>query len=184
MECFRSKCLEITSDCSYSGRWVSDCRDFLNANGVKPCGHSATKKEVLLKVKTSCRSHQISHTLLYSARGWHNDGSTGHLFQEYGGYEVEQDQHLRYLDNTVVRCKQGLGIKDRCQHNYDWHKRIYLEKMKIEERPAWQYLLVEDEDKFLEHKLQGSQILESGWGQDPSEEVKEKMKQWKSKKVD
>ena len=131
-----------------------------------------------MKVKTSCRSHEIPHTLLYSARGWRYDGSTGHLFQEYDGYKVEQDQHLRYLDNTVVRCKQGLGINDPCEHNYDWHKRIYLVKMNIEETPHWRYLLVEDEDQFLEH--QGSRVLTSGWGQDPPEEVKEEMKQWKS----
>ena len=94
--------------------------------------------------------------------------------------KVEHDQHLRYLDNTVVRCKQDLGINDPCEHNYDWHKRIYLVKMNIEERSHWRYLLVEDEDQFLEH--QGSQVLASGWGQDPPEEVKEEMKQWKSKK--
>ena len=110
--------------------------------------------------------------------------STGHLFQEYGGYKVEQDQHLRYLDNTVVRCKQGLSIRDRCQHNYDWNERIYLVKMKIDGRPAWQYLSVEDEDKFLEHKLLGSHIsvLASGLGQDPPEDVQNEMKQWRVRK--
>ena len=100
------------------------------------------KENILLKVKTSCRSHEIPHTLLYSARGWRNDESTGHLFQEYGGYEVKQDQHLRYLDNTVVTCQQGVGFDKPCEHIYDWHKRIYLARSNIKGKKAWQFVLM------------------------------------------
>ena len=56
LEFSEPKCLEITSDCSYSGKWVSKCREFLNGAGVQPCGHSAMKENILLKVKTS---HEI-----------------------------------------------------------------------------------------------------------------------------
>ena len=163
---FQSKCLEITCDCSYSGKWVSDCRKFLNATNVMGCGHSAAEKGVFMKVKTSSRSDQIPHTLLYSARGWQNT-STGDLFQKYK-YEVGQHQNLRYLDNTVVRCKQGLTIKDPCEKNYDWHKQKYLLKNEIEGKPAWQVLLVEDQDQFS-----GAQILKTGYGEPPEEVVEE-----------
>ena len=114
-------------------------------------------------------SLEIPHTLLYSARGWRNDGSTGHLFQEYGGYEVEQDQHLRYLDNTVVTCQQGVGFD---KHIYDWHKRIYLARSNIKGKKAWQFVLVEDEDAFLENIAEHKcPIIKSGDGQDPPEDV-------------
>ena len=176
-ECFRSKskCLEITCDCSYSGKWVSDCRNFLNATKVMGCGHSAAKKRVFMKVKTSCRSDQIPHTLLYSARGWKNT-STGDLFQKYK-YEVGQDQNLRYLDNTVVRCKQGLTIEDPCEKNYDWHKEKHLLKLEMKGKPAWQVLLVEDQDQ-----LGGAQVLKTKYGEPPEEVVKE-IDQWNKRKA-
>jgi hypothetical protein len=179
MKCFQSKCLEIVSDCSYSGRWVSDCREFLNEAGIEGCGHSAKEHKVLMKVKTCCRSHEVPHTLLNSARGWQNDKNTGVLYQRDGGYQVGRDQHLRYLDNTVVRCSNDLVITDPCIRNYNWHKRVYLVRKSIEGGGhAWDYLLVEDEDKFLEENycIQRGTILRSGLGQDPPEEVQEEMR--------
>ena len=134
-----------------------------------PCGHSAAEKRVFMKVKTSCRAYQIPHTLLYSARGWKNT-STGDLFQYYD-YEVRQDQNLRYLDNTVVRCKQDLTIEDRCEENYDWHKQKQLVQLKIQGKLAWQVVMVEDQDHLA--KFLG----------DPPEDVVKEIHQWNERKT-
>ena len=139
------------------------------------CGHSAAEKRVFIKVKTSSRSDQIPHTLLYSARGWQNT-STGDLFQEYE-YKVGQHQNLRYLDNTVVRCKRDLSIEHPCEKNYDWHKQKYLLKNKIEGKRAWQMFLVEDQDK-----LQGARILKTGFGK-PPENIKKEIKDWNERRT-
>lgn len=96
MDCFHDegKCLTITSNCSYSGRWVRALQEFLDKVGVQPCGHSAHEAKILLKVTASCRSNQIPHTMLYSARGHGNDKNTGKSYiMKQDGYEIEQGQH-------------------------------------------------------------------------------------------
>ena len=65
----RGRLLTIVSDCHSSGRWVSECAKFLDEQGVKPCGHSAREKGILLKVFASCRTGQDSAELASTTRG-------------------------------------------------------------------------------------------------------------------
>ncbi len=185
-----SKCLEISSDCSYSGRWILACRDFLDQVGVQPCGHSAIKANILLKVRASCRSCEIAHSLLYSTRGRGNDKNTGLLYVRGNGFEIEQGQHTINIDNTVITCKKDKTVKDQCSlpDDYTWQKkcegeRVFLVRGKDHGRKAWHYILVVDDeetiDSFLDMVKSGNidvadygQILKSGWGQDPPDEVK------------
>ena len=37
--------LVIVSDCSHSGCWVRECMDFMDEQGIGPCGHAAKKRE-------------------------------------------------------------------------------------------------------------------------------------------
>jgi len=186
-----SKCLEITSDCSYSGKWVAACREFLDEAGIQPCGHSAKKMGILLKVRTSSRSHEVPYTMYYSVRGRGNDKNTGALFVRGNGFEVEQGQHIRNLDNTVVTCKKGLSHSDPCllPNDFTWHKknegdRVYLVRGKDKGMECWHYLLVVDDDETIEMfhaKIRSGnidvndfgEVIKSGWGQDPPNEVRE-----------
>ena len=126
----KSKVLTIFSDCSYSGKWVIACREFLDEVGVQPCGHSARKTGFLLKVRTSCKSFEIPHALLYSARCLGSDKNTG-ILGFYSSYEVEQDQHTSDIDCTMVTCKNGASIEDPCSlpENYTWHKDNEIERL-------------------------------------------------------
>lgn len=185
------KCLEVTSDCSYSGKWVVACREFLDEVGVQPCGHSARNQNFLLKVRTSCRSHEVPYSMLYAARGRGNDKNTGALYVRGDGFEVEQGQHIRNIDNTVVTCKKAASYDEPCLllGDYTWHKkgegeRVYLVRGKDNGKPAWHYVLVVDDEEttemFLAQIKSGNldvsdygQVLKSGWGQNPPNEVKE-----------
>lgn len=200
MDCFHEegKCLEITSDCSYSGRWISYLKEFLDEVGVQPCGHSAKKASILLKVRTSCRSNEIPQTLLYSARGRGNDKNNGYLYVKSDGCEIEQGQHHRSLDSTSIACKIGATFEDPCSlpEDYTWHKkseteRVYLVRGKDQGRPAWHYIMVVDDDEALDlfHKTVKSGnvdvadfgfVIKSGWGVDPPDHVRE----WIKKKYD
>ena len=193
-----SKCLEITTDCSYSGRWVKACKEFLDEAGVQPCGHSARNASILLKVRTSCRSHQIPHTLLYSARGRGNDKNTGTLYVQGNGYEVDQQQNICNIDNSVITCKKGFGFEDPCslKEDYTWYKkgeaeRVFLVRGKDRGKPAWHYVMVVDDDetldKFRTEVKKGNldladygSLIKSGWGKDPPTEVRE----WIDQKYD
>ena len=67
--------LTIISDCSYSGRWVRDCMEFLDEQGVQPCGHKAREKGILVKMLASCRSNETATEYQYIIDGAINERS-------------------------------------------------------------------------------------------------------------
>ena len=190
MECFRSKALAICSDCSYSGRWVRELAYFLDDVGVQPCGHSARKENILLSVCASCKSHQIPHTLLHSARVCGNDEDTGELYDQHCGYEVVRGQNTSWINNTRITCKKGASYADPCliANDFTWDKqreneRIRLVRGKVEGRDAWHYVFLHDDEEteqLFEDKVRSGNvniadyghIFKSAWGQDPPEELK------------
>lgn len=194
MECFQSKCLEVSSDCSYSGKWVRDCAYFLDEVGVQPCGHSSRKENVLLKVGASCLSHEVPHTLLFSARGRGNDKETGLLYIHGNGHEVEQGQHISWLDNTDITCRKHASFADACllASDYTWEKdregrRVHLVRGRDCGWPCWHYVMVNDDEEtqqmFQEKVKSGHMdvadygyLIKSGWGRDPPRELQESVK--------
>ena len=191
MECFRSKVLAIFSDCSYSGRWVRELAYFLDDVGVQPCGHSARKENILLGVSASCKSHQIPHTLLYSARGRGNDEDTGQLYYEYSGYEVVNGQNTSHINSFAITCKKEVSYADPCliASDFTWDKqreneRIRLVTGKIEGRDAWWYVFLKETEQLFDDKLKSGVlkpsdlpdygcVFKSGWGKDPPEELQQ-----------
>ena len=189
MECFRSKRLSIVSDCSYSGRWVSECREFLDKLKVQPCGHSAREKNILLNFAASCMSYEIPHTLLYSARGLGNDKNSGSIYTK-GYCEVSEDQHTSYvIDSSKVVCKSGLDDPCALKEDYTWNMQRYGQRIHlviISNMAIWYYLLIVDDDETLCRFQQEAQtgsfnhedygtIIKMGQGQHPTEEVQEEM---------
>ncbi len=61
--------LGINADCSHSGSWVRECRTFLDEQGVRPCGHSARDKGILMTVYTSSLSKEVPRRLAFSVHG-------------------------------------------------------------------------------------------------------------------
>ena len=192
-ECFRSKFLGIFSDCSYSGRWVRELAYFLDDVGVQPCGHSARKENILLAVSASCKSHQIPHTLLYSARGRSNDEDyTGQLYCKHCGYEVAQGQNTSWINNTRITCKKGASFADPCliANDFTWDKereneRIALLRAEYQGRKRWWYIFLHDDEELeeqYEKKCKSGTfvlsdltnygcVFKSGLGQDPPQEL-------------
>ena len=197
-----SKCLEIYSDCSYSGKWVIACREFLDEVGVQPCGHSARKTGFLLKVRTSCKSYEIPHTLLYSARGRGNDKNSGLLYVVGEGQQVARGQHVQGVDATRVTCGEQQGAWQSCRllEDYTWRRkgegeRVFLVRGVDRGRRCWHYLLMreereegEEEEEMIEmfHREVATgnvdlshygHTLRCGWGQDPPNQVREWLNQ-------
>ena len=135
MDTMRGHVLTIVTDCSHSGAWVRDCMNFLDQQGVGPCGHLAKEKRILIKVFASCLSHQIPRKLAYSVHGCRNRRRSGlltclaqrrsplglwnffaqrsgllvHLVQERISIRarIAKDQYAFALDGTRLRC----GVK-------------------------------------------------------------------------
>ena len=202
MQYFQGKVLAIVSDSSYSGLWVKQCAEFFDEQGEKPCVHSAKEKEILISVRGSCRSYEIPRQLYFTLHGCGNDKNIGTLWYWNNGKELAKDQHIKQINGLSIQCGNK-SINDSCTLGQEssWSKfvlndRIYLVRGSDRERPAWHYvLLVDDEEtisKFVE-LTQGAnagkktvsmddygQVLKSGWGQDPPNDVKE----WMQKNYD
>ena len=165
--------------------------EYLDKCKVQPCGHSARAAKIILNVRASCRSHQIPHTLLYSARGQGNDKNSGVATYRLNNYEICPDQHTRDYTCSTITCKEGATFEDPCSlpHDYTWHKksegeRVYLVRGNDRGKQLWHYLLLVDDEEAIDMfnaKMKSGavdvadygQVLKSGWGQDPPDEVRE-----------
>ena len=100
------RCLTIVTDCHSSGRWVRECAKFLDEQGVKPCGHSAREKGILLKVYASCQTGQDSAELAYTTRGMYL-GEDGYVYTHLMTEQLRPGQHMFGVDFTKYRCGRG-----------------------------------------------------------------------------
>ena len=166
--------------------------EYLDEHGVKPCAHSAVGKKLLMSVDTSCNRSEVPYQLLYSIRGNTNDKNTGVLGRWGDGWEVADGQHIKTSITSTIRCKNK-SMNDPCtlRPDFTWKKmsegeRVFLVRGKDRGRPCWHYvLLVDDEEtkeKFREKVKSGSldvadygQVLQSGWGENPPNEVKDRI---------
>ena len=194
---FKGRVLTIDTDCSYAGNWIKAAIEFFEEMDTKPCGHSVKEKGILLKVFASCKSNQIPYKLAYSLHGTNTDKNSGELSIKPSGKEIEKSQHIKSIDATVIRC-ENKDIDAECKLKPDdtWHKwnlsdRIFLLRGDDKGRPAWHYLLLVDDEETVEkftERTQGpnsgkytvncndyGQVLKSGFGTDPPNDVKEWM---------
>ena len=74
---FKGRILTIVTDCSYSGCWVRDCMEFLDEQGIQPCGHKAREKGMIIKVYASCKSNERPTEYHYIMNGTRNVANTG-----------------------------------------------------------------------------------------------------------
>jgi len=190
---FVGRTLTVCSVCSYSGHWVDACKRFLGKLGIQPCGHSARKAGIMLKVYSSCLSDQVGSSLLYFARGCGNDKNTGALFLR-GNSEIAPGQAIRSADFTSVTC--GRHIDEECGLSQDFSfarqeeiDHVYLLRWKKRGRSIWQYVMLMEAPEvveLLEQKLNRRYlrsrnvdlrdcgvVLKSGVGEEPPQETKE-----------
>ena len=188
----RGRILTIVSDCSYSGRWVRDCMEFLDEQGVQPCGHKAREKGILIKVFASCKPNQIPTEYQFSVSGAISDKIAGEM-GFWTSKQLTETQTTHGIDSSCLRCN-STTITEPCtlEPGYTWRRflkesqRIRLVRGMDRGRPAWHYVLLEDDDdticEFNKRLKSGcvdvgeyGQILQSGWGKDPPNDLKARM---------
>ncbi len=189
--------LAIVSNCSHSGSWVQECSLYLDEQGVRACGHSSIEKGILLKVYASCRRGEVANSLIFPVKCMMNDKNS-RILSFWTAKELQTLQHSFGLNFTVLRC--GKAPQDSCSltsPEYTWIKRcqglwrLFLVRGADRGRPAWHYvLLVDDEEmaRAFKTKTQGDsagtltidvsdygQVLKSGFGKDPPNEIRDEM---------
>ena len=98
------KCLNIVSDCSYSGQWVRECAKTLDNLHIPPCGHRARENGAMVKVFASCQPHQEAAEPCYSVKGVKVEGNKGlvhHITQ------LTEQQRPTWFDSTRLVCCRG-----------------------------------------------------------------------------
>ena len=170
---------------------MESCKDFLDKVGVQPCGHSARKKGIQLKVFCSSQPDEVGSTLLYSARGNINDKNTGTKYV-HTRKEIPPDQTTTGTDFTEITCKKLPEEECALIPNFTFQekrtrKRIHTVKGTDRGRRAWHVVLLVDDPETIRIFKQNSQgenagtlpidvtdfglTLKSGWGQDPPQDV-------------
>ena len=165
---------------------MSECARFLDEQGVKPCGHSASEKGILLKVYASCQTGQDSAELAYTTRAMFV-GEDGYVYHRLG-QELSAEQETIGVNFTKVRCGEGKEEQCSVASSAVWSKVRYvinhrkrIVRGKDRGRPAWYIVLLHDDAENIKafHEAFASGhvdvahyglILKSGWGEDPSPE--------------
>ena len=77
--------------------------EFLDEQGVQPCGHKAREKGILIKVIVSCKSNEIPTEYCFYVDGMGNDNKTGVMVY----WKVEpflKTQTTDHIDSSELRC--------------------------------------------------------------------------------
>ena len=197
---FRKTCpdkvLNIISDCSYSGQWVRECAKTLDSLQIAPCGHRARENGAMVKVCTSCQPDQEAAEPCYSIEAVEvmEDGSIVSFAKEL------TQQRSMWFDSTILVCCRAPDspcLQTTFQHltwenvvDKSWN--LHLIKRRERHRDMWYYLLLHRPgDDYLQQfqsqlkrdpkSLQLSDwgyVLESGEGENPPQQVKDKVRCW------
>ena len=184
----RGRVLTIISDCHSAGHWVVECAKFLDEEGVRPCGHSATEKGILLKVYAACRTGQDTAKLYYATRGMKvkSDGNVG----IWNIKKLSDQQKSFGVDFTNVSSRCG-----KRKSTWSTDSRVTTDRIRIvhgtsKGRLAWWYILLDDDPEKIEefrHKTinysklipnmkEYGTILKAGFGEYPPQDVREWMR--------
>ena len=85
--------------------------EFLDEQGVQPCGHKAREKGMVIKVFASCRSNEIPTEYYYSVSATLNK-STGLMTIKSPEYLLET-QTTDYIDSSELNCN-NMTIDEPC----------------------------------------------------------------------
>ena len=190
METYRGRVLTVVSDCSHSGNWVRQCYEFMDGQGIIPCGHHAVEKGILIKVYATCRPNQRAAVLSYSLNCMFHDKNSGRNMHSVSK-RISDKQTSFGRDFTEMLC--GNKVDEECvkDSSLTWQlksesERVFLVRGKDKGKPAWHYVLLVDDDEtidtFKEAVKSGhldvanyGEIMFSGWGEDPPNDVTEKV---------
>ena len=189
------KCLDIHTDCSYSGQWVRECAKTLDSLHIPPCGHRARENGVMVRVFASCQHNEEAAEPCYSVEAFkvEDDGSVTIDF-----HQLTQQKPTCFDSVKLVCCRapDSPCPKTTFQHltwenAVDRSTSLQLVMRRERHRDMWYYLLLHRAgDAYLEEfqsqcrrnpSLRLSDwgyIVESGEGQDPPQEVTDKVRRW------
>ena len=77
--------------------------EFLDEQGVQPCGHKAREKGMIIKVVASCKSNEIPTEYCYSVSGTYNERKTG-MMAFWISKQLLRTQTIDSIDSSRINC--------------------------------------------------------------------------------
>ena len=85
--------------------------EFLDEQGVEPCGHKTREEGMIIKVYTSCKSNEIPTEYRYSVSGAVNE-TTGEM-RIWIAKKLSESQTTVSIDSSHIHCSNK-NIHERC----------------------------------------------------------------------
>ena len=152
--------MTIVSDCSYSGRWITDCIDVLDSEGIPSCGHHTRNNSILLRIIASCEADEQSKILAYVKEGIFIKNNKVSYWQG----KLISGQTPAVGDFSKIRCRVSAKLPCEIQDSsYTWRDKLIdgpdiLQRLRKTRRQSktdglssWYYILV-DRDKMEEYE--------------------------------
>ena len=182
---FRKKRLTINSDCSYSGKWIKDCAKSLDDLDIRSCGHHTKRVGILLNVWCSCDINEEATALCYVNEAITFDETNKTVVTDYNK-QLSSGQTAKLGNFRQLRCSKAAEEPCEVDHKCTWEDRMFHESQPVYlvHSKMWHYVLIaEDKIEAFKAKFKTGTInvadygtvLYSGWGEDPPEDVKERV---------
>ena len=97
--------------------------EFLDEQGVQPCGHKAREKGMVIKVFTSCKSNEVPTEYSFSVSGVRNNEVTGAMSFKISK-QLLVTQTTSCIDTSDLNCNRK-DIDEPCtlQCDLTWRRR-------------------------------------------------------------
>jgi hypothetical protein len=86
--------------------------EFLDEQGIQPCGHKAREKGMIIKVLVSCKSKEIPTEYCHCVSGMSNDTSTGAVTFMMSK-QLSETQTTACIDSSHINC-DSRSIDEPC----------------------------------------------------------------------
>ena len=86
--------------------------EFLDEQGVQPCGHKAKEKGMIIKILASCKSKEIPTKYCHCVNGIRNDKSTGVVTFKMSK-QLSETQTTACIDSSHIKC-DSRSIDEPC----------------------------------------------------------------------
>ena len=86
--------------------------EFLDEQGIQPCGHKAREKGMIIKILASCKYNEIPTEYCHSMSGMGNDKSTGAVIFMMSK-QLSETQTTACIDSSHINC-DSRSIAEPC----------------------------------------------------------------------
>ena len=179
---------------------MKECARTLDNLHIPPCGHKAMKKGIQIRMFASCQPNQKAAEPCYFVEGVAVEDDGNLVFPKKQASDTQTFCGTDFTKLVCCRDPDEPCLSDEALKKWKWEDAVngglvggvFLIQGMDRGRPVWHYVLLSKKSEelkveFMEEFKSGAGNIDvtkwgykikSGWGEDPSEDVKEKVPTW------